>query len=205
MILLLKSENPKCRFNVRTLNEAKPPSEFKSVGLRHAPALVHGEDIAIDLVDEIIEYIDRNYPEPSLRYNSPDADDATADLFRSFCFFIKEVNKDPKNLMNELYRLDRFLDGHEYKFLVSDCPTYIDCRILAKLHSIRITARVLKEFEIPVDLYNLWRYLKNGYEHDAFRKSCPSDQEIILYWAERKDTPNLTAQKRAQLCRQKVN
>lgn len=64
--------------------------------MRHAPALVNGAEVAIDLVDEIIEYIDKNYPEPSLHYNAPNADDATADLFRAFCFYIKEVNKDPK-------------------------------------------------------------------------------------------------------------
>lgn len=50
----------------------------------------------LELVDEILDYVDRQFPEPSLKYTDPDADAATADLFRSFCFFIKEVNKDPK-------------------------------------------------------------------------------------------------------------
>lgn len=31
MILLLKGENPKCRFDVIVVNEAKPPPDFKSV------------------------------------------------------------------------------------------------------------------------------------------------------------------------------
>lgn len=31
MILLLKAENPTCRFNVRTLNETKLPIEFRAV------------------------------------------------------------------------------------------------------------------------------------------------------------------------------
>ena len=66
----------------------------------------------------------------------------------------------------------------------------------------RIASRFLKDFEIPVDLHNLWRYLDAGYKHDAFQKSCPSDQEIILYWAERKDTPDLPFAKRSQISRQ---
>lgn len=31
MVLLLKAESGKCRFNVRTLNEAKLPTEFRQV------------------------------------------------------------------------------------------------------------------------------------------------------------------------------
>ncbi len=64
--------------------------------MRHAPALQHGDDIAISHPDEILEYIDRTFPFPSLKYSNADADNQTADLFRAFCFFIKEVNKDPK-------------------------------------------------------------------------------------------------------------
>lgn len=52
--------------------------------------------MSLELVDEILDYVDRQFPEPSLKYTDPDADAATADLFRTFCFFIKEVNKDPK-------------------------------------------------------------------------------------------------------------
>uniref|UniRef100_A0A914YY74 GST N-terminal domain-containing protein n=1 Tax=Panagrolaimus superbus TaxID=310955 RepID=A0A914YY74_9BILA len=203
MILLLKAQNPDCRFNVRTLNEAKLPQDFKNYGMRHAPALTHGEDIAISHPDEIVEYIDHIFPSPSLKYNNPEADGATADLFRAFCYFIKEVNKDPKALLNELYRLDQYLAHSEYRFLTSDKMQHIDCNILPKLHGIRIASRALKNFEIPVDLNYVWRYLHEGYQQEAFRKSCSSDQEIILYWAERKDTPDLPAAKRSQLSRQK--
>uniref|UniRef100_A0A914Q1H1 CLIC N-terminal domain-containing protein n=1 Tax=Panagrolaimus davidi TaxID=227884 RepID=A0A914Q1H1_9BILA len=203
MILLLKSQNPSCRFNVRTLNEAKLPQDFKNAGLRHAPALTHGEDVAISHPDEIVEYIDQTFPTPSLKYNNLEADGATADLFRAFCYFIKEVNKDPKGLLNELYRLDQYLAHNEYRFLTSDRMQHIDCIVLPKLHGIRIASRTLKDFEIPVDLNNVWRYLNEGYQHEAFRKSCPSDQEILLYWSGRKDTPDLPAAKRSQISRQK--
>ncbi|CAF1559303.1 unnamed protein product, partial [Adineta steineri] len=30
-----------------------------------------------------------------------------------------------------------------------------------------------------------WRYLNSAYELDAFVKSCPSDQEIVLHWVRR--------------------
>ena len=38
----------------------------------------------------------------------------------------------------------------------------------------------------------IWRYLNNAYNDDIFQKSCPPDQEIILHWASRPDTPKLS-------------
>lgn len=206
MILIEKSLHPESglKFNVKTVNEAKPPSEFRQAGLRHAPALQHGEDVTYSHPDEIIEYVDRIFPIPSLKNESPGASDATANLFRAFAFFIKEVSNDPKALETELIRLDRYLGDINTKFLASDHITHIDCYILPKLHTIRIAAYALKQFEIPVDLHNLWAYMKRGYLSDSFKRSCPTDQEIILYWADRPDTPNLTSQKRSQLYRQKT-
>jgi hypothetical protein len=78
--------------------------------LRHAPALQHTSvDVCIQHPDEIIEYVDKMYPYPSLKYHNDEADCATADLFRMFCFYIKEVNKDPKVLETELRRVDKYL------------------------------------------------------------------------------------------------
>uniref|UniRef100_A0A915AX27 Chloride intracellular channel n=1 Tax=Parascaris univalens TaxID=6257 RepID=A0A915AX27_PARUN len=206
MILIEKSLHPESglKFNVKTVNEAKPPPEFRQAGLRHAPALQHGEDFAYSHPDEIIEYIDRTFPLPSLKSDSAGAGDATANLFRAFAFFIKEVSTDPKALETELTRLDHYLSEIDTKFLAADRLTHIDCYILPKLHTIRIAAAALKQYEIPASLHNLWAYMKRGYETDAFRKSCPCDQEIILYWADRPDTPNLSSQKRSQLYRQKT-
>ncbi|KAL3993695.1 hypothetical protein ACH3XW_18620 [Acanthocheilonema viteae] len=206
MILIEKSLHPGSDliFSVKTVNEAKPPSEFREVGLRHAPALQHGDDLILSHQDEIIDYIDREFPIPSLKCECSAASDATANLFRSFAFFIKEVNTDPKALNMELIRLDRYFDTISTRFLAADHLTHLDCYILPKLHTIRIALGALKEYEIPTNLQNLWGYMKRGYAMESFRKSCPSDQEIILYWAERPDTPNLTSQKRSQLYRQKT-
>ncbi|VDN07127.1 unnamed protein product [Thelazia callipaeda] len=207
MILIEKSLHPESGlvFSVKTVNEAKPPSEFREAGLRHAPALQHSNDLILSHQDEIIDYIDRRFPVPSLKCDSPDASNATANLFRAFAFFIKEVNADPKALEMELIRLDRYLADIDTRFLAADHLTHLDCYILPKLHTIRIALGALKDYEIPADLHNLWQYIKRGYSMESFRKSCPSDQEIILYWAERPDTPNLTSQKRSQLYRQKIS
>lgn len=101
--------------------------------------------------------------------------------------------------------MDQFLESNDRAFLTSDSPKHIDCIVLPKLHSIRIAAKALKDFEIPIDLHNLWRYLKSGYSHPAFQNSCPSDQEIIIYWAERNDTPKLPITEINKLSHQKAS
>uniref|UniRef100_A0A914UPL2 GST C-terminal domain-containing protein n=1 Tax=Plectus sambesii TaxID=2011161 RepID=A0A914UPL2_9BILA len=202
MAMILKSESDDgLKFNVKTVNPAKPPPEFKDADLRHAPAIQH-DDVSIEHPDDIIEYIDKTFPYPSLKYSDTEADGATADLFSKFCFYIKEVNKDSKGLEQELHRIDQFLEGTEHKYLAGDRPTHLDCRMLPKLHAIRVACAALKDFTIPDHMKHLWSYLKRAYALDAFKKSCPSDQEIILYWADRPDTPNLSSNKRAQLYRQ---
>ena len=45
----------------------------------------------LETLDDQLEYIDQRWPRPALQYFDPDADDATADLFSKFAFFIKEV------------------------------------------------------------------------------------------------------------------
>lgn len=38
------------------------------------------------------------------------------------------------------------------------------------------------DFEIPVELANLWRYMYHMYQLDAFTQSCPADQDIINHY-----------------------
>lgn len=108
MVLLLKAENGNLHFNVKTTNVHKPHAEFKSSGLRHVPAFVHG-DVQLEVPDEILEYIDRAFPEPNLRYKNDDAETAAKDIFSKFCFYIKDVNKDSNHLEYELKRLDGYM------------------------------------------------------------------------------------------------
>ena len=47
----------KNKLQVMTTNPSKPPSEFKTLGLKHVPAIIHGED-GFDALDDIIQYLD---------------------------------------------------------------------------------------------------------------------------------------------------
>lgn len=39
-----------------------------------------------------------------------------------------------------------------------------------------------KNFEIPTEMVNVWRYLEAAYGSDAFQESCPADREIITQY-----------------------
>lgn len=220
MVLLVKSQSGNFEFNVKTTSLAKPHAEFKEAGLRHVPALVKGDEIFdtpgdrktmdklsfvlyfLFILDEILEYIDTVYRTVPLAYFDPTAEDAVRDIFSKFCWYIKDVNKDPHQLTQELAKLNAHLNEPEcrkYKFLTGNSPTHLDCQFLPKLHHIRIAAAALKGYNIPKEFVGVWRYLHNAYQSEFFSKSCPCDQEIIIHWADRPETPNLDRAKHAEL------
>ncbi|KAK3856697.1 hypothetical protein Pcinc_036999 [Petrolisthes cinctipes] len=109
MVLLIKAQHGLLKFKVITTNPAKPPPEFKTLGLKHVPALIHRDD-GCDALDDIIHYLDTKFPGGGLEYNSPEADLATKDFFSKFCFYIKAVNQDPSKLDQALHSLNTFLE-----------------------------------------------------------------------------------------------
>ena len=56
-----------------------------------------------------------------------------------------------------------------------------------------------KNFEIPTEFRYLWAYLKNCYETDAFRESCPADREIITHYQGKASCAAKIPRKKAQL------
>ncbi|KAG8200716.1 hypothetical protein JTE90_022326 [Oedothorax gibbosus] len=201
MILFIKSSQGLLQFKVATVNFAKPPEMFKKLTLSRVPAMVYG-DTALDNVDEIIQYLDDQFPTPSLDYDDADADKCCRDVFQKFCFYIKDVSKDASQLEAELTRIDDVLGSKTSRFLCGDQMTHLDCELLPKIHHIRIAAKALKGFEISPKLKNLWMYLERAYSDDVFKQTCPADQEIIVHWAEKPETKNLTMEEKARLSRE---
>ncbi|KRX47380.1 Chloride intracellular channel exl-1 [Trichinella nativa] len=192
MILLCKSDAGVLNFEVKTTNPYRPNYAFSCAGLRHVPALVH-DDQQFDETDEIIEYLDNTFPQPDLTCNNVEALNTVRDLFSKFCFFIKAVDKGPANLESALAKLNAFLLKTKTKFLCGDQLTHLDCSILPKLHHIRLVVERFTNFQIPRTFSGVWKYLKTGYECDVFTRSCPCDEEILLHWSDRPDTPNLSS------------
>lgn len=201
MLLLVKASEGQLHFQVATINLAKPADLFRKLGLRRVPAVRHG-DTALDNVDEMIQYLDEKFPSPILTYNNVDAEKTCKDVFQKFCFYIKEVSKDSTQLQAELSRIDEYLANNGFKFLCANHMTHLDCELLPKLHHIRVASKALKGFIISPGLKHLWNYLSRAYKEEIFVKSCPSDQEIIVHWADKPETPNLSMEARARMAKE---
>lgn len=82
------------------------------------------------------------------------------------------------------------------RYLCGDSITHLDCLMLPKLQHIRVAAYAFKDLHIPQRLTSLWRYLATAYSNDTFRKTCPSDQEIVYHWSEKRETTPLPESKK---------
>lgn len=196
MVLLTKAEyNRDLQLVVTTVNMAKPPPDFKKLASR-LPVLGHGDEIVSD-PDEMVQYIDRNFRYPPMNYDNVSAANASRDVFSKFSFYIKDVSHSSAPLLAELYRLNAYLEGSAHRYLCRDIPDHLDCLMLPKLQHLRVAAKAFKDFDIPSTLKGVWRYLATAYQSQAFRESCPSDQEIVYHWQSKPECPALSKEKQA--------
>uniref|UniRef100_A0A0N5CH20 GST C-terminal domain-containing protein n=1 Tax=Strongyloides papillosus TaxID=174720 RepID=A0A0N5CH20_STREA len=192
MVLKLLHQEGLLDFDVRTLIPGKNNDTLKNEGLQTLPGITsYDGSIVISQSDEVIYYLQKKYLNSMVLRDNEESKNVIADFFRHFCYYLKNATKESKNLTYELRRLNNFLKKSNYKYLVGNQPTYLDCLVLAKLHTLRIAGKFLKGYEIPRYLERLWEYLNNGYSLEAFKKSCPSDQNIILFWSEKEGAPKL--------------
>ena len=182
--LLIKREaDNDFSFDVITINCKNPPKEFKEIS-KKLPTLVHG-DIVLNDVDDIEDYLDSSFPNSKLAIKDPEAFKVQSNVFTRFTYLIKDVTNNSQPLLDELEKINSFLQGRGTKFICGNQITGLDCSLWPKLQHIRVAAEHLLRLPIPVELTYLWRYFGAAYELDAFVKSCPSDQEILLHWIRR--------------------
>ncbi|CAF1108713.1 unnamed protein product [Adineta steineri] len=182
--LLIKREaDNDFSFDVITINCANPPKEFKEIS-KKLPTLVHG-DIVLNDVDDIEDYLDSSYPNFKLSLRDAEAFKIQSNVFTRFTYLIKDVTNNPQPLIDELEKINRFLEQRGTKFICGDEITGLDCSLWPKLQHIRVASDYILGLTIPNEFSSLWRYLNSAYELDAFVKSCPSDQEIVLHWVRR--------------------
>ncbi|KAL8571188.1 hypothetical protein ACOMHN_010649 [Nucella lapillus] len=194
MVLDLKARAGSLTYDVIAVNMARPLPEFKKFASK-LPVLKHGEEVVMDS-DEIMQYIDDNFPLPDLRYDNVEAHSVCLDVFSKFSFYVKNVSHTDEYLIKELFIVDKFLEKAGTRYLCGDSLTHLDCLMLPKLQHIRVAASAFKDFRIPQQLAALWRYLATAYGNDTFRKTCPSDQEVVHHWSEKRETTPLPEAKK---------
>ena len=201
--LLVKREaDEDFSFDVITINCKNPPKEFKEIS-KKLPTLAHG-DLVLNDVDDIEDYLDSSFPTYQLAVRDPDAFKVQSNVFTRFTYLIKDVTNNSQPLLDELEKIDNFLRSRGTKYISGNQISGLDCSLWPKLQHIRVAAEYLLRLSIPIEYAALWKYLgrsptlllavlivslASAYELDAFVKSCPSDQEIVLHWIRRETSP----------------
>ncbi|XP_067946609.1 chloride intracellular channel Clic-like [Watersipora subatra] len=192
MQLLAKADLTYVSYRIKTVDLRNPPDEFKLFSNR-VPFLKYGDSINITDMDEFLNFFDSIWSEHRIETKRSGALAVIRDLFSKFCFFIKGVTNSSAALVRELVKIDHFLENVSTPFMDGKSLTHVDCLLLPKLQHIRVAAKVYRDFDIPMDLKHLWRYLHSGYANKIFRTSTPSNQEIVHFWSEYKGVPRLSA------------
>jgi len=184
MKLLIKREaENEFSFDVVTINCRNPPKEFKEIS-KKLPTLIQG-DVVLNDVDDIADFLDTTFPTYQLTVRDAEAFQVQSNVFTRFTYLIKDVTNNPQPLLDELEKINEFLRTRATKYISGHHITGLDCSLWPKLQHIRVATDYFLKFAIPNEFAHLWRYLASAYELDAFVKSCPSDQEIILHWIRR--------------------
>uniref|UniRef100_A0A4W5M969 Chloride intracellular channel protein 2 n=1 Tax=Hucho hucho TaxID=62062 RepID=A0A4W5M969_9TELE len=198
MILWLKGAN----FTLTTVDMKRAPEVLKDLAPgSQPPFLIFGEEVRTD-TNKIEEFLEEalappQYPKLCCRYK--ESNGAGDDIFHKFSAYIKNPNPGlndmlEKKFLKSLMKLDQYLltplpheldqnpDARQYSrhYLDGNSLSLADCNLLPKLNIVKVVCRKYRDFEIPVALTGLTRYLTKANQQDEFRYTCPKDSEILL-------------------------
>ncbi|KAM3827654.1 chloride intracellular channel protein 2 isoform 2-T2 [Vipera latastei] len=203
MVLWLKG----VRFNVTTVDMTRKPEELKDLAPgTNPPFLVFNKELKTDFlkIEDFLEQTLSPPKYPQLTPQNKESMDVGRNIFAKFSAYIKNPHKEAnKNLeralLKEFHRLDDYLriplpeeiDQNcaedllvsKRKFLDGNQMTLADCNLLPKLNVIKVAAKRYRNFEIPLEMTALWRYLHQAYARNEFSHTCPADEEIERTYA----------------------
>uniref|UniRef100_A0AC35UBR3 GST C-terminal domain-containing protein n=1 Tax=Rhabditophanes sp. KR3021 TaxID=114890 RepID=A0AC35UBR3_9BILA len=187
MLLRLLSDSKLLAFEVRTVEPNKISDENRKKFIDSIPGITLANNtVALSHPDDLLNHFYNTYRHSQIMEVDTLTRTTVEDFFRHFCYYIKNVANDEENLTYELHRINSLLKDRKKRYLVEDYPTHYDATVLSRLHSLRVAGLFFNGFQIKPYFSHLWDYLIQGYQLDAFTSTCPSDQNIILFWS-RKD------------------
>ncbi|KAK3098134.1 hypothetical protein FSP39_016493 [Pinctada imbricata] len=194
MIAFLLAEEDDCAFKVFTVQANTPPQSYTKMTLSKTFPVVLGlggknndgadiTDMVYDSFDEVEQFFESvNKTCPKLKRTQQVNAlplKVFADLYKDFKLFLQNEYSDGKKLLQDLEKINDFLEEQEQPFLTGPSLTYADCSLLPKLQHIRIAGKHYRNFDIPREMQFIWRYLDNGYNSEAFSFTMPTDQDIV--------------------------
>jgi len=86
LALSVKSQYGPLTLSVTPINLARPPTELRGAFSR-LPAIRHDDETLMD-VEEMLQYVDNLFPEPSMSYDCDAATEACQDVFSRYSAFV---------------------------------------------------------------------------------------------------------------------
>ncbi|CAK9294518.1 unnamed protein product [Gordionus sp. m RMFG-2023] len=182
MVLYQKSKSNELALTVTTVNMKQYPKEIKELTHSQPPILLN-EDLAMP-EERILDHLREEFPDPEMFASRDNVKKKIENVYSKFNHFLAATNEESeqraeKSLLYELQTINNHLAHQMTNYLCGDQLSIYDCELMPKLQHIRVAGRAYKKFEIPHALSYLWTYIANMYQLDAFKETCPADQDII--------------------------
>ncbi|BFZ24820.1 hypothetical protein BsWGS_27859 [Bradybaena similaris] len=210
MTCLLGENQDDIDFKVFTVQADCPPKNFASGWSKKYPVIMvnsgkskTGQDLSgmmydtFEELEQFFESINRECPQLK-RKNAPNisAMKVIENLYKHFNHFISGQSE--KGMVNELKKLNEFLESEGTKFLVDNVLSFADCHLLPRLQHIRVACKAFRDFDIPKEFVYIWRYLKNAYKEESFTSTMSSDQDIVFHYEKKAVGPPVKGKKTAK-------
>jgi hypothetical protein len=185
MDLYLLAELKTISLKVTTVDMQKPPPDFRSNFEATPPPILIDGGLAVLENEKIERHIMKNIPGGhNLFVQDKEVAVLIENVYSKFkLMLLKKDDQSMKNLLTQLQKIDSHLGKKETRFLTGDTLCCFDCELMPRLQHIRVAGSFfVTGFEIPKNLTNLWKYMMNMYNLDAFTQSCPADQDIINHY-----------------------
>lgn len=184
MDLYLLAELKTISLKVTTVDMQKPPPDFRTNFEATPPPILIDNGLAVLENEKIERHIMKNIPGG---HNLFIQDKEVATLIENLYSKLKLVLVDKDDtriaqLLSHLRKINEHLAKRDTRFLTGDTMCCFDCELMPRLQHIRVAAKYFADFDIPLNLKHLWRYMYHMYQLDAFTQSCPADQDIINHY-----------------------
>lgn len=184
MDLYLLAELKTISLKVTTVDMLKPPPDFRSNFEAAQPPILIDNGMAILENEKIERHILKSVPGGhNLFVQDREVATKIENIYSKFKLMLTKRDEISKNnLLTNLQKIDEHLGNKGMRFLTGDEMCCFDCELMPRLQHIRVAGKYFCDFEIPVALEHLWRYMHHMYQLDAFTQSCPADQDIINHY-----------------------
>lgn len=140
---------------------------------------------------EIVEYVDENYHNPSLKPEGWKAAlDATDNVFNEFGKYAKNFKNTAANkeeleqaFTQELRKVDSFISQGPGPLLCGATWSVPDCYLLPRLYHIRAVASHYISYTAFTDMPALSRYMEHGFSTAEFKDTSYPEAYILHGWA----------------------